>query len=192
MPNTVNSGLPFDFVNQRDFKERWRTVIGWEGYYKVSTLGRVKSLARIVVYRNGQEHYQPTKMLKPAWNGNYYHVIFSRNRVETLYLVHRLVLETFVSPCPEGMECRHEDGDPTNNKLKNLSWNSHKKNIHDKFRHGTTTKGRSGGTHKLTGKTEEIAKLKRYGWTVDEITEHFKVRRSTVYYHLRKGRCSHA
>ncbi len=51
--------------------------------------------------------------------------------------VHRLVLEAFVGPCPEGMECRHLDGDRTNNRLENLAWGTRKENTADSMRHGT-------------------------------------------------------
>lgn len=52
-------------------------------------------------------------------------------------LVHRLVLEAFVGPCPEGMEGCHGDGDPTNNSLGNLRWDTATSNQLDKVRHGT-------------------------------------------------------
>ena len=52
-------------------------------------------------------------------------------------LVHRLVLEAFVGPCPEGMECRHLDGNPGNNRLDNLAWGTPKENFADSMRHGT-------------------------------------------------------
>lgn len=59
-----------------------------------------------------------------------------------MYLVHRLVLEAFVGPCPPGMECRHfPDRDPTNNRLDNLSWATRKQNMEDKASHGTNRKG---------------------------------------------------
>jgi hypothetical protein len=51
--------------------------------------------------------------------------------------VHRLVLEAFVGPCPEGMECRHKDGNPGNNRLDNLAWGTRKENHADSVEHGT-------------------------------------------------------
>ena len=51
--------------------------------------------------------------------------------------VHRLVLFAFVGPCPPGMECRHLDGDPTNNHVENLRWGTHLENMRDRVRHGT-------------------------------------------------------
>jgi hypothetical protein len=57
------------------------------------------------------------------------------------YRVHRLVLEAFIGPCPKGMECRHIDGKPTNNRLENLAWGTRKENIQDKLLHKTQPRG---------------------------------------------------
>lgn len=46
-------------------------------------------------------------------------------------LVHRLVLEAFVGPCPEGMECCHNDGNPANNTPSNLRWDTRQGNVND-------------------------------------------------------------
>lgn len=67
--------------------------------------------------------------------------------------IHRLVLETFVGLCPEGMECRHLDGVPTNNQLSNLKWGTHSENCIDAVKHGTASglrKGEDSGGSKLT------------------------------------------
>lgn len=60
------------------------------------------------------------------------------------YLVHRLVLEAWVGPCPDGFEASHEDGIPYNNHHKNLKWKSKSSNCRLKTTHGTNfTRGRS-------------------------------------------------
>ncbi len=51
--------------------------------------------------------------------------------------VHQLVLGAFVGPCPIGMECRHLDGNPSNNFLSNLRWGTHLENMEDMRRHGS-------------------------------------------------------
>lgn len=70
-------------------------------------------------------------------------------------LVHRLVLEAFVGPCPEGMECCHNDGNKKNNNRRNLRWDTPKNNHQDAVRHGTHAgliKGEKHGGSKLTDK----------------------------------------
>lgn len=64
--------------------------------------------------------------------------------------VHRLVLLAFVGECPIGMECCHNDGDSTNNDLRNLRWDTHKSNINDKVSHGTLLQGEQVPWSKLT------------------------------------------
>ena len=60
-------------------------------------------------------------------------------------MVHRLVLETFVGPCPSRMECCHfPDRNHGNNRLENLRWDTHKNNMNDKEFHGTTGRGLMG------------------------------------------------
>jgi hypothetical protein len=54
---------------------------------------------------------------------------------------HHLVLETFVGPCPTGMECRHLNGDRSDNRLANLCWGTKVENAADRERHGTQPRG---------------------------------------------------
>lgn len=51
--------------------------------------------------------------------------------------VHRLVLETFVGSCPEGMETCHNNGVRTDNRLCNLRWDTRSNNSRDSVKHGT-------------------------------------------------------
>lgn len=65
-------------------------------------------------------------------------------------LVHRLVLETFVGPCPPGHECAHDNGVRTDCRLDNLFWKTKKGNASDRERHGKTPRGETHGQSKLT------------------------------------------
>lgn len=56
--------------------------------------------------------------------------------------VGRMVAETFIGPCPSGMEVCHNDGDPNNNKVSNLRWDTHFENIQDAVRQGRMKGGR--------------------------------------------------
>lgn len=63
---------------------------------------------------------------------------FKSNRYLTMkwdqknHYIHRLVLETFLGPAPDGCECDHYDRDPSNNKLENLRWVTHYENMKNK------------------------------------------------------------
>jgi len=59
----------------------------------------------------------------------YWQIVLGKGGHSWHKLVHRLVLETWVGPCPEGCVCHHIDGDKTNNDVSNLEWVSQKANI---------------------------------------------------------------
>ena len=55
--------------------EEWRDVVGWEGLYQVSNLGRVKSLPRRIVYKDGREYIYPSKVMKNQKVGTGYRCV---------------------------------------------------------------------------------------------------------------------
>jgi hypothetical protein len=97
-------------------------------------------------------------------------------------LVHRLVLEAFVGPCPEGMECRHDpDYNPGNCRLENLCWGTKKENGEDKVRHGTTAKGERIGSAVLTeADVLEALVLRAAGESIASIARRFGVDRCSI------------
>ncbi len=78
-------------------------------------------------------------------------VFLSNSTGKKRFKVHRIVLEAFVGPCPNGMECRHfPDRDPANNNLDNLQWGTRLENVHDKEFHETDNRGERHVNAKLT------------------------------------------
>jgi hypothetical protein len=67
-------------------------------------------------------------------------VILTRDGIKHHAKVHRLVLEAFVGPCPEGKECAHDNGVRTDNRLSNLAWKTKLENGADRKRHGTANR----------------------------------------------------
>lgn len=57
-------------------------------------------------------------------------------KIHRTYQVHALVLEAFIGPRPSGMVCCHNDGDPLNNSVDNLRWDTQASNILDIVKHG--------------------------------------------------------
>lgn len=87
--------------------------------------------------------------------------------------IHRGVCELFNGPCPDGMECRHLDGNIHNNRASNLCWGTPQENSDDKQRHGTVAFGEANPNSKLTA--VEVAEMRR-----------LREERKTPYYKLAK------
>ncbi len=73
--------------------------------------------------------------------------------------VHTLVLTTFVEPRPNGLECRHLDGNKLNNHVSNLAWGTGLQNRRDRILHGTSSEGEKNGCAKLT--TCDVLEIRR-------------------------------
>lgn len=118
--------------------ERWLPVVGWEGLYEVSDLGRIRTVPRVV--NGGRNSYKSItlKIKKQCSTPHGYPICgLSKNGKTKTFLTHRLVLEAFIGPRPDGMEACHFDGDKTNNKLANLRWDTKSSNQDDAVRIGT-------------------------------------------------------
>ena len=124
--------------------EIWKDIPGYEGIYQVSTLGRVKSLDHVVVQcwgKGASERTYKGRLIKPCRfkkKRAYVYVDLSKDGRVLRFSVHKLVLTTFVGPCPDGMvACHFPDPNPENNCLNNLRWDTRSANEADKEIHGT-------------------------------------------------------
>lgn len=117
--------------------EHWRPVVGYEGLYEVSDRGSVRSLKRTIIRSDGRPRTCPGVVLKPAVRPDgHIQVNLSRGGEYRTRRVHQLVMEAFAGPRPDGMEVCHNDGDPTNNHLFNLRYDTQSENARDVVRHG--------------------------------------------------------
>lgn len=106
--------------------EKWLPVVGYEGLYEVSNEGRVRSLDRIVVDKNGTR----TRRLRGRILNNicastgYHHISLHKNNKRiSRRQVQRLVAEAFLgAPPTQGMYVDHRNGIRTDNRLQNLRW----------------------------------------------------------------------
>lgn len=117
--------------------ERWLPVVGYEGLYEVSDLGRVRLLDRMVSGWRGLQHKLPGRLsrARSLSRGVYRKVALTKNGVWALRPIHQLVLEAFVGPRPEGMVCCHNNGIGGDNRLANLRWDTPASNTADRVRH---------------------------------------------------------
>lgn len=144
--------------------DQWRT-------YRVGDDGSVWSKSR----------HGSWKRLKPtADHGGHVRVCLGRGLANKRY-VHRLVLEAFIGPRPEGMECCHNDGNPANNVLENLRWGTPVGNQADRIRHGTSNRGSRHGLAKLTSADVlEIVRRRLSGETLKAVGDSYGIHKTTV------------
>lgn len=121
--------------------EHWRPVVGCEENYEVSNLGRIRSLDRTVWDGSCLRKVKGQDIKCCQQRTGYLTVNLSKNSARQTRAVHCLVLEAFIGPAEPGQQCRHLDGDKTNNCLANLTWGSVAENIEDRKRHGTFLRG---------------------------------------------------
>lgn len=96
--------------------------------------------------------------------------------------VHRLVLETFVGPCSNGMRACHRDGNRSNNCLNNLRWDTPKNNAKDRKRHGISYEGENNFKAKLTeNEVLEIRELHSTGrYSQEKLAVKFGVNQTMI------------
>lgn len=111
-------------------KEIWKAVKGYEGWYEVSNLGRVRSVERIVYYSNNKIYLCKSRIRKPnKVRGGYLTCDLWKNSKHKTFAVHRLVAQAFL-PNPDNLpQVNHRDEDKTNNHVSNLEWCDGKYNV---------------------------------------------------------------
>lgn len=117
-------------------EEEWRPVVGHEGSYEVSSLGRVRSLDRRVPVRKDKSvtRFARGAVLKPSPTRSGHLQVYVGGSTAS---VHRMVALAFLGPPPPGKpNALHWDDDPTNNRVGNLRWGSQAENIRDIVRNG--------------------------------------------------------
>ena len=112
-------------------KEHWRPIPGFPDY-EVSNLGRIRSFRR-----------KTAKMLSnyPGMDGRAAVFIYNDSNRLMRCRIARLVLLSFVGPCPDGMETCHNNGDSTDDRLCNLRYDTHAANMQDAVSHKVMPRG---------------------------------------------------
>ena len=149
------------------FAEQWEPIEGFPGY-AVSCCGKVRG---------------PRSILKgERYPYGHIGVQLYRDGHRFKRWVHRLVLEAFTGPCPDGFEAAHNDGNPSNNSIDNLRWTTHADNQDDRQIHGTVPQGITHGRSKLTEDDVRYIRKSRqmHGTYASDLAAEFGVTKSTV------------
>lgn len=163
-------------------------------HYAVSADGEVFSQGRAIIVGHWSrvipQVHDNGRLYVDLYNGD--------TRTRRRYFVHRLVLEVFVGACPEGKMCCHKNDVPTDNRVSNLYWGTHKENIRDAFRNNRIKMGTDHHNGRITDDQVveirgEYLKLKEKhskipNGSLSKIAEKHGIKPCTVYA-IGTGRC---
>lgn len=174
--------------------EDWRAVPGYEGLYSVSSMGRVRSEAKVGwagVARSAPYPIAAFIMNPTPFASGYARVSLSRRDGPAKTMrIHRMVLLAFVGPAPQGQECLHNNGMRHDNRLSNLRWGTPSENARDAIRHGTNQiarisreyvhlrSGEQSGSAKLT--EQDVRFIRASSEAGQRLAEKFGVNRNAI------------
>lgn len=139
-------------------EEVWKPVVGYEGKYEVSNLGRVRSLKRI----NADGRTVNARIRKQFKGARYRTLLLYRgDGTRQTKLVHRLVARAFLGPCPESHQVNHKNGKKHDNRAENLEYVTQSQNTQHAYDElgAIGPRGETQGQSKLT--TTDVIEIKR-------------------------------
>ena len=150
--------------------EIWKDIKGYEGYYQISNLGRVKSL-------------RSNKLLKPALDRGYSYVVLCVKMKSKKYKIHRLIAIHFIPNYHNKPHINHIDGNKRNNDISNLEWCTNDENRKHAAAIGLMVRG---SKHYFAKLTEDNVRYIKKAYANKEISQNklaikFGVHRKTIY-----------
>lgn len=172
--------------------EKWKQIPNYP-WYMASDAGRIKSVNREVFRSDGKKQTFKEKILATPEDGNGYPCVnLSNDQGRRTFRVHRVVLVAFVGECPHGFDGCHNNGDPSDCRLENLRWDTHKSNLGDMVAHGRSSKGERHHNSKLSERQViSIRKMAKDGIAHGPIAIAFGVGRKCVSNIVSKKSWSH-
>lgn len=139
--------------------ERWADAPGFEGLYQISTMGRLKSIARMKTNHGKKQLVKAKIKSQRIGSHGYYRSNLLKNGKSYTRTIHRLVALAFLEPS-EKKQVNHKNGDRLDNRVENLEWVTNRENQRHRSRVLNSTAGQFKKrpvvrTNKTTGKTEQ-------------------------------------
>jgi hypothetical protein len=168
--------------------EQWKPVVGFEGIYEVSSLGRVRSIDRYVAtgYEGKGSRLVPGRLLKTQQDKGGYRTLDLRSagqgNIRYPCKVYRLVAEAFIGQSPSPLHVvNHINGIKTDDRPENLEWITQAENMSHAGKHGLMRHGERCHLSKLTDvQVISIRRLRKLGATLSELAFWFDISAPTV------------
>lgn len=140
--------------------EVWKDIKGYEGIYQVSNMGKIRSLTRVVIDKNGIQKNIKGKTLKlSTTTQGYKAVVFKKDGKNKNFRVHRLVAQAFIKNYESKPYVNHIDGNKKNNKASNLEWCTNSENMKHAFAIGLKVPSNPNKNGKRQGSLHSLSKL---------------------------------
>jgi hypothetical protein len=177
-------------IKMMTLAEEWRDVAGFEGFYQVSNLGRVRSLSRTIRSSYGKTRTHAGRVMTSVVDKDRYpRVIFRIDGKHYTRKVHRLVCEAFNGPSDIlHPEVDHLDGDRTNACASNLRWVSHGENM---VTRAFDSRGEKNGSARLTAADVIAIRKCRGAQSAKNLAQQYGVSNHAIYDVWSKRRWSH-
>lgn len=107
--------------------EKWKPIVGYEGLYEVSNMGKIKALAKSVYKVPGRNQTYPEHIMKLSVSGKYLMVNLHNHKIVKSFMVHRLVGLHHVPNKENYPLLTFKDGNPLNIRASNLEWTTQSK-----------------------------------------------------------------
>jgi hypothetical protein len=162
-------------------QEIWKPINGYEGYYSVSSFGRIRGEERIVKnpYKNATYiRKQYIKKVCLCSNKRYFNVDLYKGGKPKRLGVHQLVAHAFIGKQKKGIEVRHINGISTDNRLENLCYGTHTDNMQDATKHGNMPRGDQCHSAKLTA--DQVREIYLSNLPKKELINIYKVSKNTI------------
>lgn len=141
-------------ITEKQFDiEQWRSVVGYEGFYEVSSLGRVRRVGKATGAITGH-----ILAILPITHG-YLGCRLSKNNHAKTVRLHQIVASAFLGSCPKGYEINHKDSDKRNCSPNNLEYVTHQENQAQAINNGLYKRGRELPQAKLS--EEDVREIRR-------------------------------
>ena len=154
--------------------EVWADIPGFEEQYQASSTGRIRSLERVVFYKDGRKRLAKGQILRPAKAKSDPYLSVSLGR-GAMHHVHSLIARTFIGSPSQGMDVCHKNGNREDNSVENLRYDTRSENNMDVYRIGDKT-----GKLDL-GQIKQIYYRSNNGERATDLAEEYKVSRSNIY-----------
>lgn len=163
--------------------EVWKDVVGYEGAYEVSNLGRIRSLDRYISGAFNSKRFIKGVEIKSSLTGNgYLGFNLVKDGKSKMSKVHRVVANAFIDNNELKPEVNHKDGNKNNNHVSNLEWVTKGENQSHAYKNVLRcSKGVNNPSSKLNEtNVKNILKLLDRGVTAKKIAKAFCVAESTI------------